>query len=137
MYLWPKITDVESSKKAAKQGILVFVFCIVVTSVALIMSYFQNKAVLGMNSYALVDLVLFVIIAFGMYKMSRLAAVCGLILYVIERIVTVNNMNGVSFIVMFVLIMMLINCIRGTFAYHDFMVVEQAETVIAEKLPEE
>jgi len=73
------------------------------------------------DGWALVDAAIFGIIAWGIYQMSRVAAVAGLVIYCLEKIY-MQSVMGTKFasglIVAVIIILAFINAIRGTFAYH-------------------
>gem|GEM_PF-4323823 len=80
---------------------------------------------------ALVDAGLFALIAFGIYKMSRVAAVIGIALYLwgqLNQILATGNSN---YILVILFTLYFIHAIRGTFAYHKLK-KEQSERVIEE-----
>ena len=120
---WMEITDQATARKAAMQGVVASGFVSVVTAIVSIGGW------LGAGVASLVDSVLFAIVGFGIYKMSRAAAVIGLVLYLVERAYAMTQGHGgkVSFVVIFVTLCF-IHSIRGTFAYHDMGGMEEAPT---------
>jgi hypothetical protein len=78
-----------------------------------------SSPVLGLSLWSLVDAFLFAIIAIGIWKMSRVAAVLGLCLYLYGQwhlLTTVGETANGAMIAIFV--MFFASGIRGTFAYH-------------------
>lgn len=130
--LWPKITDVESAKKARKQGLFVFGFSIVVTLFCVLL-YMLDSPVAGIDLWALIDVAIVVLIMWGIYKMNRFAAITGLIFYILEQTITFQE-GGTAYIITAVFVVMLINTIRGVFAYHKFKI---PVTVYAEIVEED
>lgn len=77
-WFWPPVDSLNAAKEAAKQGAIAAAIVAVITAIAAILSLFGWEIT---SLWALVDAGLFALIAFGIYKMSRLAAVFGLLLY--------------------------------------------------------
>lgn len=117
-WFWPTITTQEEAKSAARPG--VWVAAIVAAITALIAAYAAatGKEVIGINAWAFVDAALFAGISFGIYKMSRAAAVVGLLLYLVERVYMTAVAGGRGAIVTILFTVALINSARGTFAFH-------------------
>ncbi len=114
--VWPTITDLESAKGAARQGFWAAIIAAVVTAVVvvLVQAGFQ---VFDVSIEALVDAALFAIVAWGIHKMSRTAAVGGLVLNIWSW--SIQGPGGLVWAAIFTL--MYINGIRGTFQYHKMM----------------
>ena len=72
---------------------------------------------MGFDPSALVDAALFAIVAWGLWKKSRAAAVSGLLLYAIERLYMWSTVGMQNPIVPVLLTLMFINGVRGTFAW--------------------
>ena len=108
---WPSVDTAEGAALAAKQGFWAAVACAVVTAALALLS------IMGFDSGALVDAALFAIIAWGLWKKSRAAAVCGLLLYVVERLYMWSTVGMQNPIVPVLLTLFFINGVRGTFAW--------------------
>ncbi len=112
--LFPEITDRETAKKAAGQGVGAAALVSLITAIMAIGGW------LGAGPGALLDAALFAAIAFGIHKMSRTAAVLGLILYLVERIFAMAKGTGTSGMAMTVMLTIaFIQSVRATFAYHN------------------
>jgi hypothetical protein len=112
--LWMDITDRETARKAAMQGVGAAVLVSVVTAAMALGGW------LGAGPASLIDAALFAAVAFGIYKMSRVAAVFGLVAYLAERVYAMGQGTGSSGIVMAIfLTLAFIHAVRGTFAYHE------------------
>ena len=99
-----------------------------ITAIAAILSLFGWEITsLG----ALVDAGLFALIAFGIYKMSRLAAVLGLLLYLWGQLSQILATGKTNFILVILFTLYFIHGIRGTFAYHKLK-KQQPEPVMDE-----
>lgn len=116
-FLLPAITDLKSAQEAGRQGTAVSVLIIVFSSVITAISTATNG---GTPSQGFIVMMLvYGLIAFMIYKMSRVAAILGLVIYLSERLFLVAQ-YGVSGNVILVILFVFafINSIRGTFAYH-------------------
>jgi len=118
-WIWPDVKDLETAKLANRQGVWAASFVSVVTAV------FAALGAAGIQLFeftfdalALIDACIFGVLAFGIYKMSRIASVAGLGLYIIERADMWINYGPKNVIIAGLLVLMFINSIRGTFAYH-------------------
>jgi hypothetical protein len=73
-----------------------------------------------MNAWSFVDVVIFLAIAWGIYRLSRIAAVLGLVVYglgqVLMWIEIGLQIQGIWLLTL--IVFGFINGIRGTFAYH-------------------
>jgi hypothetical protein len=126
---FPTIVTLSDAQKTGRQGTWAACF------LAGIMSLIALASILGRlpdnfprDGWMLIDAAIFGLIAWGIYRMSRVAAISGLVLYIIERI-DMHVMMGKSHISgIFVTVMFLfafINAIRGTFAYHRMQDAEK------------
>lgn len=106
---WPEMT----TPAAAMQGVWASAFICAVTGLATAFG-------LGdLNEYALIDVALFAAIGIGIWKHSRTAAVAGLVLYVLERVVQMaEGVPAGALVVAFVFVLCYANAVRGTFAWH-------------------
>ena len=112
---WPAVDTLEAAKNTAKQGGIAAAIVAVITAVFAILSLFGVELV---SIWALVDAGLFALIAFGVFKMSRVAAVLGLLIYLwgqINQMLATGKINSILFILF---VLYFIHGIRGTFAYH-------------------
>ncbi|MCU0565283.1 MAG: hypothetical protein MUF49_01640 [Oculatellaceae cyanobacterium Prado106] len=126
-WLWPEINDLPSAQSAAMQGtsmcIVIVVFSWIIALIVTAMGVTPNFQLLIGAS------LLYGLIAFLIAKMSRLAAIAGLILYLVDRVafISQNGSNGASAGIMVVFIIAFISSIRGTFAYHQIRRDRQTE----------
>ena len=75
---------------------------------------------LGVGASAVVDALLFIMVGFGIWRYSRVAAVSGLLLFIAERLflwATARHRPGGLAVL---LLLGFVNGVRGTFAYHRF-----------------
>lgn len=112
-FWWPEIRDEATARTAAKNAAGAAAFCAVITAV---IAYFGW---LRVTREAMIDAVLFAVIGWGIYKMSRVAAVAGLVLYVFERIYAVIQPGAHSNVFsMIIFTALFIGGVRGTFYFH-------------------
>ena len=115
-WIWPKIADLETAKGAARLGFWVAILGAVIATV------FAVFKILDSNLWTLIDAAIFALIAWGINKMSRFAAMAGLTFYLIEQrnILLTFELQQLPLIAIFMLLY--IHSIRGTFAYHKFTI---------------
>jgi hypothetical protein len=121
--IWPTITDAVSARFAAKQGMGAALFCSGTTLVFVYLARQGVAMVQGLNQTALVDAAVFAFLGFAMLRMSRVAAVAALVLFIIERFAMWRSVGGVgvaSIPMMAVILLCFISGVRGTFAYHRY-----------------
>lgn len=77
------------------------------------------------DAWALVDAVLFGVVARGLFRCSRVASVIGLALYILERIGMMMSMGGAGIPLMIVIGALFIGGVRGAFAYHRHLKADE------------
>ncbi len=120
-HYWPAIPDAAAARKVARQAFWGAVVICLITAVFATLALYRAREG-NVTAYSYVDAAAFAVIALGIWKMSRVAAVAGLVLYLIERIVGwtgVQNLGYMFIILAFTLAF--VNGVRATFAYHRFM----------------
>lgn len=127
-WFWPPVDSLNAAKEAAKQGAIAAAIVAGITAIVAILSLFGLEIT---SLWALVDAALFALIAFGIYKLSRVAAVIGLTLYLWEQLsqILATGKTNIFLVVLFTLYF--IHAIRGTFAYHKLK-EQELEPVIEE-----
>ena len=112
------ITDIETAKKAARQGVYAIWFMLFITVIHLI-NYF--RATNELNIPLAIYFCAFIMICWRMYRVSLGASVAGLILFVLERTISYSlfgidkdSMLYLMFVVAF------INSIRGAYAFQKY-----------------
>jgi hypothetical protein len=128
-WYWEDVSDLSGAEKAITGGFWAAIVVACVTSLFASLSMFGVK-MFAINVWAFLDAGLFVAIAFGIRNKSRFAAVAGLCLYVVERVAMIQR-GGMGGIVMGILfILLFINAVRGTFAYHQMTAEGQARPYV-------
>jgi hypothetical protein len=125
-WLLPIINDLKSAENLVENGFLaaIFIISLIILNAILgdlntILGIIITK-ISGVDPGVLVDVSMFWIIACGLYKMSRTAAIAGLCLYLIETIHLWLIYGLLDVPVTMIIILLFANSIRGTFAYHKF-----------------
>lgn len=119
-WIWPEITDLQSATGAARQGFWAAMAVAIITAAVAVLAH-AGFQILDFNLEALVDAGLFAIIAWGIHRMSRTAAIGGLGLYLIERIHMWSTYGPKGLVLTIIFTLMFINSIRGTFQYHKMI----------------
>ncbi len=117
---WPEINSLETAKTAAHQGVWAAVLVAIFNTILILISITMETAnTAPISAWGFIDVGIFVAIAIGIYKLSRIAAVIGLSLYLIGRIVLMISVGGnVASALAILFILAFMNSVRGTFAYH-------------------
>jgi hypothetical protein len=123
--LLPQITDLESAQAAGRQGTVASVVVIIMTTVAAIITHLMppdTKSVLMVTpAGAIITCVIYGTLAVMIYRMSCVAAVLALLVYLVDRVFLIAQQgNSIGYASAIVIIFALINSVRGTFAYHRF-----------------
>jgi len=122
-WMWPDVGTPESARYAVRQAFWGAIFVCGVTTLFAFIAMSASDPRLPVGPSALVDAAIFAMIAFGIWKESRVAAIAGLGVYVLEQLYMLSAPGqwGVGrFFVIVALICAFIGGIRGTFALHEF-----------------
>jgi hypothetical protein len=107
--LWPDVSDLDGAQKAARQGVVAALFVTGATTLFVMLKLSDVTA--------LVDAALFALVAWRIWKMSRVWAVIGLLLFAAEKAYWIY-VRGPKGLVMSVIILLgFVTSVRGTFAY--------------------
>ena len=117
--LWPKIEDVAMAKRAAQQGLIASFF--VAIFVALIPDFSTSfSRLLPSEHLNWIGMALWLGLAAGIYRMSRLAAVAAFILFVLERLLSLQDGERVfGFLLALAFAMFFFTTVRATVRYHE------------------
>lgn len=116
-WFWPPVTDTQTAREASRQGLWAATWIAGVTIVFALLAALGYRSA-EFDSAALWDAGLFIIIGWGINKSSRVAAVAGLLLYLIERAYMWATVGPKSPGMAILFTLMFINSVRGTFAFH-------------------
>jgi len=118
--LWPSVDNVKAAESAAL-GATSACLLIAVTDLAIgITAMVTHHPVIGLDRWVIVDAIAFLTIgAYIFSKHSRVAAVMGLLLFMVEVAFKISQ-EGIKFHpIQFVFLLCFLHGIRGTFAYWD------------------
>jgi hypothetical protein len=125
-WFWPAVDTMDAAKEAAKQGAFTAAIVSGITAIFAILSLF---GVGDTSISALTDAGLFALIAFGIYRMSRVAAVVGLLLYLWGQLSQLLDTGRTNWFLVFLFTLMFIGGIRGAFAYHKLKELQPEPTI--------
>jgi hypothetical protein len=115
--LWPQVDDEQAAVLAARQGFHAAVYCSVVTAVFAILGGFGFQ-IMDFNLWNLTDAGLMALLAFGIRRMSRTAALIALLYYIAGRIDLWAEYGSQNPVIGGIFVLMFLAAVRGTFAYH-------------------
>ena len=113
------IYDEQSARKIARQAMWAAFFVAIVTGAASFLAGSGVPLVKGVGPTAWLDAVVFAALGTGIGKMSRIAAIGALLLYIVERIAMAPAV-GLSPVMMIAMVSCFAQGVRGTWAFHKF-----------------
>ncbi len=119
-WFWPKIVDIDTAKAAAKNGYWAAIVVATVTALVATIALFSQKEIMSIDPWAYLDAALFALIAWRIKNYSKIFAIVGVVLFVIERAVMAASNGATGWPLAIVLMLMFINGARGVFGYHRF-----------------
>lgn len=114
---WPAVGDEQAAVLAARQGFHAAMYCSIVTAVFAVLGGFGFQ-IMDFNLWNLTDAVLIALLAFGIRRMSRTAALIALLYYVAGRIDLWTEYGPQNPVIAGIFVLMFLSAVRGTFAYH-------------------
>jgi hypothetical protein len=117
----PDLSTAPSAQSACEAASNI---CFVIAGLTTIVAFFTSL-------FSLIDAVLFAMIGLGLRRKSRIAAVAGFFLYIIEQIIMTIELRGFPGILAILFIVLLFNGMRAAFAYQHI----QTEQKKKESLP--
>jgi hypothetical protein len=131
-WFWPDVSDLDGAHDATRYGMWCAILVSGVTVLFVMLWFLGLKLPLAAPS-ALLDAMLFAIIAYGLYKHSRIAAVAGFTLFLIERIYAYMMTGSILGVGVLGIIMLFgfFNGIRGAFAYQKLSAAAASQSVAA------
>jgi hypothetical protein len=116
---WPKVADARSAREVAHRAAWLAIIIAGFTAVLAVLEIFRIPMIPGIDRWALLDAALWGALASGIWRMSRVAAVVGLVAIVAEHVLFPNREVGMAYLIATVLIALaFLNAVRATFAYH-------------------
>jgi hypothetical protein len=132
-WYWHEIRDEDSARYATTPAVWVSYLIAVMTGLIAIVSLLSRGPVEDSIGLVCVDCVLFAVIGWRIASLSRVWAVVGLSVYLVEMLaslvargLSVGSVAGL--IVAVVFLATYINALRGTVAYHKYLKLESART---------
>jgi len=139
---WPNIVDLKTAELASKQGVWAAgVLAVVITTLSLIVLA-TGTSVAGVEGAAIIDALVFGLVAWGINRKSRTASVLGFSFYLLQQLLSVLDGEGITGgITVIFFVIAFGNSIRGTFAYHKFhahlrSVIDPETGLPTSKIPE-
>jgi len=121
--LWPKIDNREAAERAMKNAASAAFLVVAVTGTVAILAVVLGHPILGIGGSALVDAALFALIGWRISKHSRIAAIFGLLLYLLEAgqrfVSSAGSTPGAGFVVTVFFILYFVHGVRGAMSLHQ------------------
>jgi hypothetical protein len=121
-FFWPDVSTLDGAHWAARQAAHAAAFVAVATGIAATLALLgvQFVKMLGINGWSLVDAGIFAIVAFYLYKDSRVAAWTGLVLFVVERVFMLMTVPAARTgpVMAIAFILAFVGGVRGTMSLH-------------------
>jgi hypothetical protein len=118
--MWPPTTTTSSARLAVTQAFWAATVC--AAGVALFVTLNQLTPGVGprfpFRLGALLDAAAFAAVAIGLSRRSRVAAVCGLGLYVVEEAFILSHARPFTLLIVVLFTIAFVNGVRGAFALH-------------------
>jgi hypothetical protein len=115
--LWPAVGDEQAAVLAARQGFQAAVYGSIVTATFAVLGGFGFQ-IMRFNLWNLTDAALIALLAFGIRRMSRTAALIALVYYVAGRIDLWAEYGSQNPVIAGIFVLMFLSAVRGTFSYH-------------------
>ena len=106
-FLVPDLSTAPSAQSACEAASNI---CFIIAGLTAIVACFTNR-------FALIDAIIFAMIGLGLRRKSRIAAVAGFFLLVLEQIIMIVKLSGFPSILAILFIVLLFNGMRAAFAY--------------------
>jgi hypothetical protein len=132
-WYWNEISDKNSARYATTTAVWISYLNAVVSGLIGALSLAYHKPVVGLNGWALLDASLFAVVGWRIARLSRAWAVVGLFLYLLEVLFSIEN-HGIAVyglgpgILYVVFLVVYVNALRGTFAYHKYVKLDASQT---------
>lgn len=114
--------DLSEAINASNKGVWSAAIVAELTFALATISVLVSADLRGFSAWSYVDAVIFGLIAWGIYRRSRICSILGLLLFIVEKILQLAE-SGLGMIGMgiagFFVVLFVIG-IKGTFAYHKY-----------------
>ncbi len=136
-WIWPGFPDKASARKAIKVGFWVYIFIVIDNLAIGLYSLSTSESVAGhYDAWVLVDGALFAIIAWRLWKNSRVWAVIGLALWAAEIVDKLRNAPSTFGVISVLLLLAILNATRGAFAFHKYTIEERRQSSLSMGQPD-
>ncbi len=126
-WIWPRISDKPSARKAVEGGVWACIFIVAVEAAIGAYSIVTHQEFGGhYDARVLVDGALFAIIGWRLWRNSRTWAVIGLVLMVLEIVDKLQNAVSTFGVITVFLFLAILDATRGTFALGRYSDQESA-----------
>ena len=114
---WPAVSDEQAAVLAACQGFHAAVYCSIATAIFAVLGGFGFK-IMDFDQWNLSDAALMALLAFGIRRMSRTAALIAFLYYVAGLIDLWAEYGSQNPVIAGIFVLMFLSAVRGTLAYH-------------------
>ena len=120
----PDASDKPSARKAALLGVWACGIVGAITATFAGFSYFGHNPY-NISIWAFLDVAIFGGIGWGIFRMSRTAAIVGALFFIFEKFYMWVEHGLPPNVLSFILMLGFINAVRGTLAYHKHTAVQE------------
>ena len=117
---WPKISDQSGAIEASKAGFWAALTVAIITAIFATIALVTQKEIASVNAWAYLDAVLFSIIAWRIKNYSKIFAIVGVVLFLIEKVIQIQSNGAQGWPLAIILLLMFVSGVRGVFAYHRY-----------------
>jgi len=118
-WIWPELRDEPTARSIILRGFWACIFIVVADVAIAFYALSESRKVAGhYDGWVLVDAALFAIIAWRMWKNSRMWSVIGVMLMVLEIIDKLQHAESTFNVITVLLFLAILHAARGTFALH-------------------
>jgi hypothetical protein len=116
-WFWPKVSDRKNAQFAITEAFFAAAVVAALTAIFTAVEALKDTAE-GLGPEGFVSAIVFAGVGFGIYRRSRIAAVSGLVLYLVGRAYAWVKVGPNFGAIPLLVTLALLNGVRGTFAYH-------------------
>ena len=123
-FLWPNVETIEGATWASRQGFGASIFVAVATTIVSLLAFGGNAMAKSwhMSAWSLIDAGCFYAIAAGLWRHSRVAAISGMSLYLLEQGYGLAQLGRTGNPIMIVILTIaFLDGVRGTWARRRLM----------------
>lgn len=119
-WMWPTTTTTASARFAVTQAFWAAAVCAAGVALLVTLNHLTpgDGARFPFRFGSLLDAAAFAAVAIGLSRRSRVAAVCGLFLYLVEEAYVLGQARPFTLLVVVLFTIAFVNGVRGAFALH-------------------